>query len=157
MCLQEIFSGITIRKMPDGATLAIYPLVTLPVCSFGNAKCNIVGLDCVVACCCPFHSFKPTLNTVFYAETLYSCFTLSCRLFLSCLLSHSLSLSCVFSLSHTLVIAYIYIYTSWSTENSSDFNPCCRKPVQHTVTQSTDHLLIQSHTNTLLLLLIAFI
>ena len=43
------------------------------------------------------------------------------------------------------------IYTSWSTENSSVFNPCCREPVQHTVTQSTDYLLIQSHANTVTL------
>lgn len=117
----------------------------------GNAKCNVVGLDCVVACWCPFHSFKPTPNTVFYAKTLYSHFTLSCHLFLSCLLSlsclPSLSLLCLLSLTHPCSS----IYTSWSTENSSVFNPCCREPVQHTVTQSTDYLLIQSHANTVTL------
>ena len=150
ICLQEIFSGISIRKIPDGATPEIYPLVTLPVCSFSNAKCNVIGLDllllvAVLSIPSSQHRIQSSMPKLFIHVSLSLVISFSHGFSHSRVFCLSLSLLCLLSPTHPCSS----IYTSWSTENGSVFSPCCREPMQHTVTQSTDYLLIQSHANTI--------
>ena len=116
-----------------------------------SAMPNVMLL--VWICCCLLLSF-PFLqanteysllcqNSLFMFHSLLS--SLSLMDSLTLVSSVSLSLLCLLSPTHPCSS----IYTSWSTENGSVFSPCCREPMQHTVTQSTDYLLIQSHANTI--------
>ena len=139
ICLQEIFSGISIRKTPDGATPGIYPLVTLPVCSFSNAKCNVIGLDLLLL------SF-PFLQ----ANTEYS---LLCQnsLFMFHSLLSSLSLTLVSSVSPFLTHPCSSIYTSWQ-QRTAQFsthvaeNPCNTQSPNPLTICSSSHMQTQSPT-----------
>ena len=151
ICLQEIFSGISIRKIPDGATPEIYPLVTLPVCSFSNAKCNVIGLDllllvAVLSIPSSQHWIQSSMPKLFIHVSLSLVISFSHGF------SHSrvfcLSLSCVFSLPHTLVVVYIPHGQQRTAQFSAHVaeNPCNTQSPNPLTICSSSHMQTQSPT-----------
>ena len=128
---------------PASSLLAIYFYVMLLV--WCCADCSGVGVLSI-------HSVKPVLKAVFDTKTsLFLCQSLSSLFLSSFFLTHTHTVVVYISISISIYLSiylslYIYIYATWSIKNSSVFNPCCVDTV--TVIWSTDHLLIQLHTNT---------
>ena len=95
----------------------------------------VVGCLLLVEVCHSIHSVNQSQRQSSTLKALYSRFNLSCILFRS-------SLSFSLSQAHTHILVIVYI-----PHGHLRTPQCSMEPMQHTVVQSTDHLLIQLHEN----------